>query len=152
MSVTIYHNPRCSKSRQTLALLNEKGQAVEVVEYLKTPPDAATLGRLLDALDNSPYKENTIVVFISDHGFHLGDKQLWGKHTTYEESTRAPLIFSSTGQPPGQASGAPVNFVDIFPTLCELTGLQIPEGLDGKSLVPVLKDSSRYQAILQGEE
>jgi arsenate reductase len=54
MSVTIYHNPRCSKSRQTLALLNERGQDVEVVEYLKSPPDAATLGRLLDGLGLEP--------------------------------------------------------------------------------------------------
>ena len=54
MSVTIYHNPRCSKSRQTLALLNERGVEVEIVEYLKTPPDAATLGRLLDGLVLEP--------------------------------------------------------------------------------------------------
>jgi arsenate reductase len=54
MSVTIYHNPRCSKSRQTLALLNERGQDVEVVEYLETPPDAATLDRLLDGLGLEP--------------------------------------------------------------------------------------------------
>ncbi len=54
MSVTIYHNPRCSKSRQTLALLNERGQEVEIVEYLETPPDAETLGRLLDGLGLEP--------------------------------------------------------------------------------------------------
>ena len=54
MAVTIYHNPRCSKSRQTLALLNERGLEVEIVEYLKTPPDAATLGDLLDGLGLEP--------------------------------------------------------------------------------------------------
>lgn len=54
MAVTIYHNPRCSKSPQTLTLLNERGLEVEVVEYLKTPPDAATLGRLLDGLELEP--------------------------------------------------------------------------------------------------
>ncbi len=54
MSVTIYHNPRCSKSRQTLALLNERGQDVTVVEYLETPPDAATLAGLLDGLAMEP--------------------------------------------------------------------------------------------------
>ena len=54
MAVTIYHNPRCSKSRQTLALLNDRGLDVEIVEYLETPPDAATLGRLLDGLGLAP--------------------------------------------------------------------------------------------------
>ncbi len=99
----------------------------------------AQIGKVLDALEKTGQAQDTMVVFWGDHGFHLGDKGLWGKHTTYEQSTRSPLIISNAGTPAGK-SVSPVNFIDIFPTLCELTGLDTPEGLDGKSLVPILKD------------
>ncbi len=99
----------------------------------------AQVGKVLEALVETGQAKDTVVVLWGDHGFHLGDKQLWGKHTTYEQSTRSPLIIANAGTPAGQ-SVSPVNFIDIFPTLCELTGLDTPEGLDGKSLVPILKD------------
>jgi arylsulfatase A-like enzyme len=99
----------------------------------------AQIGKVLEALVKSGRAQDTMVVLWGDHGFHLGDKQLWGKHTTYEQSTRSPLIISNAGTPPGE-SESPVNLIDIFPTLCELTGLDTPEGLDGKSLLPIMKD------------
>lgn len=99
----------------------------------------AQIGKVVGKLKETGRAKDTVIVVWGDHGFHLGDKQLWGKHTTYEQSTRSPLIIANAGKPAGQ-SVSPVNFIDIFPTLCELTGLETPEGLDGKSLVPVLKD------------
>ena len=100
----------------------------------------AQIGKVIAKLKETGLYDNTIIVLWGDHGFHLGDKQLWGKHTTYEEATRAPLIFSNTGFVEGKSTCTPVNFIDIFPTLCELTGLDVPVHLDGKSLVPILKD------------
>ncbi|WP_168433016.1 sulfatase [Pontiella sulfatireligans] len=99
----------------------------------------AQIGKVLETLRETGLAQDTMVVLWGDHGFHLGDKQLWGKHTTYEESTRVPLIISNAGTPPGK-SVSPVNFIDLFPTLCELYGLELPAELDGKSLVPILKD------------
>lgn len=103
----------------------------------------AQVGKVIAKLKETGLAKDTIVVLWGDHGFHLGDKQIWGKHTTYEESTRSPLIIANAGTPRGQTSQSPVNFIDIFPTLCELTGVETPEGLDGKSLVPVLNDSQQ---------
>jgi len=102
----------------------------------------AQIGKIIDRLKENGLYENTVIVLWGDHGFHLGDKGIWGKHTTYEQATRAPLLIVNAGTPPGK-SVAPVNFIDIFPTLCELTGLDTPDGLDGKSLVPILRDSEK---------
>ncbi|QDT60546.1 Choline-sulfatase [Stieleria bergensis] len=102
----------------------------------------AQVGKLVAKLKETGLDENTMIVLWGDHGFHLGDKQLWGKHTNYEQSTRAPLIIVRGGFPGGKSNSSPVNFIDIFPTLCELTELPIPKGIDGKSLVPILKGRS----------
>ena len=98
------------------------------------------VGKVIATLKETGQYEDTVIVLWGDHGFHLGDKEIWGKHTTYEQSTRAPLIIANAGTPVGKST-SPANFIDIFPTLCELTGLDTPDGLDGKSLVPILKDS-----------
>lgn len=99
------------------------------------------VGQVLDALDASPCAKNTIVVFWSDHGFHLGEKQHWAKQTLWEESTRVPLIVVAPGVLAGQRCARPVSLLDLYPTVMELCGLPIPEGLDGQSLVPLLKDA-----------
>ena len=99
----------------------------------------AQVGRVLDHLDETGLAENTVVVLWGDHGWHLGDHGLWCKHTTFEQATRSPLIVAG----PGVASGvhlSPVESVDLFPTLCELAGLPVPEQLEGRSLVPVLEN------------
>lgn len=101
----------------------------------------AQLGRLLDALDRSAHRENTIVVLWGDHGWHLGEKHHWRKFALWEEATRAPLIWVVPGVTPrGEISPRPVDFLSIYPTLCELTGLDQPAHLDGTSIVPLLKD------------
>jgi arylsulfatase A-like enzyme len=111
------------------------------------------VGRVLDELDVLGLTSNTIVVLWGDHGFHLGDHNEWGKHTNLEQATRVPFIISAPGYPQGEKTMAPAGLLDIYPTLCELAGLPIPEQplsesvsggrpLAGKSLVPVLTDPS----------
>ncbi|TWT61347.1 sulfatase [Rubinisphaera italica] len=101
----------------------------------------AQVGRLLNALDALELTDNTIVVFWSDHGYHLGEHNgVWQKRTLFEQGARAPLIIrnpSSKGSGPCQRI---VEFVDLYPTLTELAGIQSPEGLEGRSLSPLLND------------
>tara|TARA_B110000014_G_C20093562_1_gene572888 strand:- start:320 stop:1732 length:1413 start_codon:yes stop_codon:yes gene_type:complete len=100
----------------------------------------AQVGRLLDALDKSPHADNTIVVLFSDHGFHLGEKQRWAKQSLWESSTRVPMIISVPGGQKGQRCSRPVELLHLYPTLLELCGLPTPDGLEGTSLGPLLKD------------
>ena len=99
----------------------------------------AQVGILLNTLDSLGLTKNTIVVLFGDHGWHLGDHNLWCKHTNFEEATHAPLIISDPSVLPSKTS-ALTEFVDIFPTLCELAGVPVPTYLDGKSLVPLMKN------------
>lgn len=100
------------------------------------------IGRLLDALDRSPYGEDTILVFWGDHGWHLGQKQHWRKFALWEEATRVPLVISVPRYRAhaGLTSGRTVSLLDLYPTLIELCGLPARDGLEGQSLVPLLVD------------
>ena len=100
----------------------------------------AQVGKLLTQLENLGIRENTIIVLWGDHGWHLGDHDMWAKHSNFEQATRSPMIFSAPGLTAGESSNSPSEFIDIFPTLCELTGLEVPSNLDGTSLIPVLQD------------
>jgi len=98
-------------------------------------------GRLLSALDEAGLRENTIIIVWGDHGWHLGDMGVWGKATNYEIATRVPLIVFVPGmKAQGAKTDALVELVDIFPTLCELAGVALPEHLEGHSFVPLLGD------------
>lgn len=99
----------------------------------------AQIGLLLDALKANGLDKNTIVVLWGDHGWHLGDHGIWCKHTNFEQATRAPLILSAPGFRANQKTQSLTEFVDIFPTLVELTGIKTPDALAGKSLVPLLR-------------
>ena len=101
------------------------------------------VGRLIDALDASPYKDNTVIVLWSDHGMHVGEKLRYGKFALWEESAHNLLLFAapSVGIKPGRCDEA-VNLIDIYPTLIDLCGLTKREGLDGISLMPQLKNPS----------
>ena len=99
------------------------------------------VGRLLDALESGPNKNNTIVVLWSDHGWSLGEKQHWRKFALWEEPTRTVLVWSVPGiTKGGQFCDRTVDHMNIYPTLCELAGLPKPGHLDGHSMVPLLKD------------
>lgn len=113
-----------------------------VQAYLATTAYVDTqMGRVLDALDKSPYRDNTIVVFLTDHGFHLGEKHHWQKATLWEEATHCLLMFRVPGLTrAGGVSHRYVSLLDIYPTLADLCGLEPPAYLDGRSLVPLLKN------------
>jgi len=99
----------------------------------------AQILQLLNELDRLKIRENTIVVLWGDHGWHLGDHNLWCKHTNFEQATRTPMLISAPGIKPS-VTKSPTEFVDIFPTICELAGVPVPKELDGKSLVSVMKN------------
>ena len=147
-------NDRDDLSEYAIALTNEEHVSPEhewvvsagqwehaVQSYLASIAFADhCLGMVLDALDASPHRENTIVVLFSDHGFHLGEKQRWAKRTIWEDGDRVPLIFAAPGFPAGQTTAKPAQLLDIFPTLLELTGLPEDSTQEGHSLVPLLNN------------
>jgi arylsulfatase A-like enzyme len=103
----------------------------------------AMVGRLMAEFDKCAYKSNTIVVFWGDHGWHLGEKEHWRKFALWEESTRAPLFVMAPGvTKPNSTCERTVDFMSIYPTLCELAGLPIPAHNEGVSVVPLLKNPS----------
>ena len=101
----------------------------------------ANVGKLLDALQRLGLADNTIVVFISDHGYQLGEHGQWMKQTLFERSARAPLIIAAPHVPStGRSTARIVEFLDLYPTLAELTSLRSPDSLHGRSLVPLLRN------------
>ncbi len=100
----------------------------------------ACVGRVIDALDKSPYRDNTVIVLWSDHGWHLGEKHHWRKFALWEEATRVPMVIIAPGVTrPDQRCDRTVSLLDIYPTLSALCGLPVKPELAGKSLVPLLK-------------
>jgi choline-sulfatase len=102
----------------------------------------AQIGKVLDQLDASGRADSTIVVLFSDHGFHIGEKDHWSKHSGWEESTRVPFILAGPGIPVGKRCSKSIGLIDLYPTLVELCGLEAPTGLEGRSLVPLIQDPS----------
>ena len=101
----------------------------------------AQLGRVLAALDRLELTTNTIIILWGDHGWHLGDHGMWCKHTNYEQANRIPLIVSAPAVAKGGSrSRSLVETADIYPTLCDLAGLPVPAGLDGRSFATCVKD------------
>lgn len=122
-----------------------KQERYAVAAYLACVSFAdAMIGRILDALERSRYRDNTIVVLWGDNGFHLSTKLHWRKFTLWEESTRVPLMIVAPGvTKPGGICRRTVSLIDVFPTLIDLCGLPKKEDLDGHSLVPLLRDPSK---------
>jgi arylsulfatase A-like enzyme len=94
----------------------------------------AMVGRLVDGFDKTPYKDNTIICLWSDHGWHLGEKQHWRKFALWEEATRAPLIWIVPGLTKPGVCHRTVDYMHIYPTLCDLTGLPTPKQVEGPNI------------------
>ncbi|MEO5915246.1 MAG: sulfatase [Luteolibacter sp.] len=125
------------------ARIIEAGEWKEAVQgYLAAISYADMLvGRLLDALDKSPMKDNTIICFWGDHGWHLGEKEHWRKFALWEETTRAPLLWVVPGvTKPGLVCDRTVDFMSIYPTLCDLCGIETPKHVEGQSIRSLLAD------------
>ena len=102
----------------------------------------AQVGRVLNHLDVLGLTDRTVVIFCSDHGYHLGEHGMWGKDTLFEESLRVPLIVNVPGKL-GSKADALVELVDLYPTLCEACHLPIPTRLEGVSMIPVINQPTR---------
>jgi len=103
----------------------------------------AMLGRVLDALESSPYSDNTIIVLWSDHGYHHGEKGQWGKHTLWERTSNVPFIWAGPGVSKGVKTDVTGSLIDIYPTLVEMCNLPMPhQPLEGESLASTLSNPS----------
>lgn len=102
------------------------------------------IGKILKRLTDLGLADNTIIVLWGDHGWHLGDHNMWCKHSNFEQATRSPLLISAPGMPENISIDAPTEFIDIFPTLCDLAGLPIPEILDGESLKSMIEGKETH--------
>ena len=102
----------------------------------------AQIGRVLEALEQSEKKDNTVVVLWSDHGWHIGEKEISGKNSLWDDSTRVPLVFSGPKVKSGQICNQPAELLDVYPTLIELCDLPGNEKLEGLSLLPQLEDAN----------
>jgi len=138
-------------------ILNDKSnlklaQEIKEAYFATTTFMDAQIGRILKKLKRTGLDKNTIVVFTSDHGYHLSEHGHWQKQTLFDNATRVPLIFSGPGIESGQRSNSPVEMIDIYPTLMELTGIEAPDHVVGKSLTPIFENNNvniRNSALTQ---
>ncbi|NND34236.1 MAG: sulfatase [Saprospiraceae bacterium] len=100
----------------------------------------AQIGKLLQAIEDNDLLDNTIIVLWGDHGWKLGDYGGWCKHTNFEVDTRVPLFIMNPKDRAGQKSNSIAELVDLYPTICDLANLPLPDHLEGQSLIPILKD------------
>jgi arylsulfatase A-like enzyme len=125
------------------ATMLKSGRWKEAVQaYLATIAYCdAQVGRLLDAYDKSPHKENTIIVFWGDHGWHLGEKEHWRKFALWEEATRMPFVWVVPGvTKAGGVCDRTVDLMSVYPTLCDLCGIPTPKHVEGVTIAPLLRD------------
>ena len=127
--------------KNQLNLEKERAQEIKEAYYATISFMDAQVGRILDQLEASGLDKNTVVVFTSDHGYHVGEHGHWQKNTLFENATRIPLIISAPGlENKGMKSISPVELIDLYPTLMDLTNIKAPEHVVGKSLKPIIKD------------
>jgi uncharacterized sulfatase len=132
--------PKPALTRGAPNMTDEQRKKAIAAYYACVTMVDAQVGKLLDEMDRLKLWDDTIIVFTSDHGWHLNEHGLWGKVTLFEESAKVPLIIAGNQISRGATSPRVCEMLDFFPTLCELTGLKAPDKLEGISLVPQLKD------------
>ncbi len=144
--------PKIKKMKTARSRIHQKLEGLDAIDdaihgYLACISYAdAMMGRLLDALEASPYADNTIVVFWSDHGYHHGEKGDWGKHTLWERTSNVPFIWAGPGIATGKKSDVTVSLIDMYPTLVEMCGLPQPhQPLEGMSIAKTLADPETAQ-------
>jgi iduronate 2-sulfatase len=153
-SLTLYHDPTNLSPVSPLAL--PKGMAevfagfsdAERRDFLRAYLAGvsfmdAQVGRLLETLDRLKLWDNTVVIFLGDHGYHTGERDWWNKNTLFDRSCRAPLIIAAPGVKGGQICRSTVEFLDLYPTVAEFCGVTPPHKLSGRSLRAVLGDVAR---------
>ena len=132
---------RAKKSQ--INLKKERAQEIKEAYYATISFIDAQVGRILDQLELSGLDKNTVVVFTSDHGYHMGEHGHWQKNTLFENSTRVPLIISVPNfKNEGSTSNSPVELIDVYPTLMDLTNINTPEHVVGKSLLPLINNNN----------
>lgn len=119
-------------------LTGELGKEAVQAYYASVSFVDAQVGIVLESLEKLGLRDNTLIVFTSDHGYHLGEHGLWQKMSLFEESARVPLIIAAPGGRAGVAVKHTVELVDLMPTLCDLAGVPVPKGADGRSLAALL--------------
>lgn len=130
-----------NRREEQIDLANDLARQAIQAYYASITFADAQVGRILDTLEETGLAKNTIVVFTSDHGYHMGEHGTYQKTTLFENAARVPLIISGPGvEASGQSTKAPAEMIDFYPTLAELCGLPAPDYLSGVSLVPALKD------------
>ncbi|MCA9176755.1 MAG: sulfatase, partial [Planctomycetales bacterium] len=137
MDIPTPHESREVSEQQARHLLHAYYACVTYVDSL--------IGQLLKALDDEGLRDNTIVVLWSDHGWKLGEHRGWGKMSNYEIDTRVPLIIAAPGHEPGVVN-QPVELLDLFPTLCELAGVERPDFAAGSSLAGLLANPNSAES------
>jgi arylsulfatase A-like enzyme len=133
-----------SQKREQNEMTDEVRQEVLQAYYASISFMDAQVGKVVASLDRLGLAENTVIVFTSDHGYHMGEHGLYQKMSLFEESSRVPLLIVAPGvTKAGTVAKAPISQVDLFPTLAELCGVTAPANLQGQSLVPILKDTAQ---------
>ncbi len=100
----------------------------------------AQIGKVMEELKKLNLDDNTIIILWGDHGWHLGDHGLWAKHSNFEQATKVPFIIKAPGMKKGQRTETFAELVDVFPTLVDYAGIEIPDYLEGNSLIPIMKN------------
>ena len=127
--------------KNQINLGKEQAQEIKEAYYATISFVDAQVGRILDHLEATGLDKNTVIVFTSDHGYHLGEHGHWQKQTLFENATRVPLIISTPAlENKGVTSNSPVELIDIYPTLMDLTDIITPKHVVGRSLVPIIEN------------
>ena len=132
-----YHDKNIEYNSDKFHLISRHGYYA-CISYID-----ALFGRIMSTLDELGLRDNTIIVLWGDHGWNLGEHNYWSKHNLLYTSKNAPLIISVPGFKKNIKTDGITELLDIYPTLCELTGIDPPKHLEGKSLVPLMKNPNK---------